>query len=56
MAKAKTKGQEKFDKVMHEWGQGKLKSSNGKKVTSQSQALSIAFSEKEKASKNRKKK
>ena len=56
MAKAKTKGQEKFDKTMQEWGQGKLKSSSGKKVTSQSQALAIAFSEKEKASKNRKKK
>ena len=56
MAKAKTKGQEKFDKTMQEWGQGKLKSSSGKKVTSQSQALAIAFSEKEVAIKNRKNK
>lgn len=51
----KTKGEKKFDKVMKEWGQGGLKSSSGKKVKSQSQALAIAFSEKEKASKNRKK-
>ena len=42
----KTKGEKKFDKIMKEWGQNKLKSSSGEKVKSQSQALSIAFSEK----------
>jgi hypothetical protein len=37
----------KFDKVMGEWKKGKLRSGSktGKKVTSQKQALAIAFSE-----------
>ena len=51
----KSKGQKKFDKVMKEWKQGKLKSSSGKKVVEQSQALAIGFSEKDKANINRKK-
>ena len=49
MAK-KNKGDKKFDKVMHEWGQGKLSSSAGGKVKSQAPALAIAFSEKKRAS------
>ena len=55
MAK-KSKGEKKFDKVMREWGEGKLKSSSGDKVKDQKQALAIAFSEKKKASKGGKKK
>lgn len=35
----------KFKKVMDEWKKGTLKSSDGKKVTSQKQAEAIAFSE-----------
>lgn len=35
----------KVKKVMHEWGQGKLKSSSGQKVTDQKQAVAIALSE-----------
>jgi hypothetical protein len=38
-------GEKKFGKVMHEWGQGDLKSSSGKPVADQKQALAIAFSE-----------
>ncbi len=36
-----------FNGVMHEWGQGQLHSGSktGKKVSSQKQALAIAFSE-----------
>lgn len=37
----------KFKKVMEEWRNGTLRSSNGDRVTSQSQALAIAFSEAE---------
>ena len=43
-----TKGQEKFDKVMHEWKEGKLHSSSGELVkhpSMQKQALAIAYSE-----------
>ena len=40
----KSKGQKKVAKVMGEYGKGKLKSSSGKKVTSQKQALAIALS------------
>lgn len=36
----------KFQKVMHEYGQGELKSSSGQPVENQKQALAIAFSEK----------
>ena len=43
----------KFKRVMHEWGEGSLRSSSGKKVTSQKQALAIAFSEARRAGKGR---
>jgi len=46
----------KMDKVMHEWGEGKLKSSSGKKVTSQAQAIAIGYSEEEAARKKKRKK
>ena len=39
----------KIKKVMDEWKSGKLKSSSGKKVTSQKQAVAIALSEARKA-------
>lgn len=35
----------KFDKVMGEFGDGKLKTGSGKKVTNQKQAIAIAYSE-----------
>ena len=35
----------KFAKVLHEWGQGKLKSPDGKVIKDQKQALAVAFSE-----------
>lgn len=35
----------KFLRVMHEWGQGKLRRPNGAKVTDQKEAVAIAFSE-----------
>ena len=35
----------KFARVMHEWGQGKLKASSGQTVKSQAQAEAIGFSE-----------
>ena len=41
----KSKGQKKVATVMREYGKGKLKSSSGKKVTSQKQAVAIALSE-----------
>ena len=43
----------KFEKVMHEWGQGKLHSGSkhGPLVTNQKQALAISFSEARKAAK-----
>ena len=49
--------QSKFGRVMHEWGQGNLRSGSktGPKVTSQKQAEAIAFSEQRKAKKKRKK-
>jgi hypothetical protein len=45
----------KFDKVMHEWGQGELHSGSkkGPKVTNQKQAIAIAFSEARKAKKGK---
>lgn len=49
----KSKVEAKFEKVMHEWGQGKLKSSSGSKVKSQKTALAIAFSEKKRASRKK---
>jgi hypothetical protein len=40
---------DKMQKVMHEFKQGGLKSSSGKKVTSRDQAIAIALSETERA-------
>lgn len=37
--------QEKVGEVMHEFKEGKLKSSSGKKVTSRKQAIAIGISE-----------
>lgn len=42
----------KVEKVMKEFKEGKLKSSSGKKVTSQKQAIAIALSEEKRAKKN----
>ncbi|MDR6465766.1 DUF6496 domain-containing protein [Chryseobacterium sediminis] len=39
------KAQYKVGKVMHEFKEGKLKSSSGKKVTSRKQAVAIGISE-----------
>ncbi|MGL6125597.1 DUF6496 domain-containing protein [Chryseobacterium artocarpi] len=39
------KAQDKIGKVMHEFKEGKLKSSSGKKVTSRKQAVAIGISE-----------
>jgi hypothetical protein len=40
---------DKVQKVMHEYKEGELKSSSGKKVTSRKQAIAIAMSEAGKA-------
>ena len=45
MARTATKGKGKVKKVMHEFKEGKLKSSSGKKVTSRKQAVAVALSE-----------
>jgi hypothetical protein len=46
MAKYGEKAQDKISKVMHEYGEGKLKSgSSGKKVTNRKQAVAIGISE-----------
>ncbi len=46
MTKYGPKAQKKISRVMHEYGQGKLKSGgSGKKVSSQKQAVAIAISE-----------
>ena len=42
MARTATKGKGKVKKVMHEFKEGKLKSSSGKKVTSRKQAVAVA--------------
>jgi hypothetical protein len=52
--KAKSKGQSKFEKVLHHWKQGKQHIGRSKKFVpktekGQKQALAIAFSEKRKA-------
>lgn len=39
------KAQDKVGKVMHEFKEGKLKSSSGEKVTSKKQAVAIGISE-----------
>jgi hypothetical protein len=46
MPKYSKKAQDKISKVMHEFGEGKLKSGrSGKKVTSRKQAVAIGISE-----------
>jgi hypothetical protein len=45
MAKYGPKAQKKVEKVMHEYKEGKLKSSNGQKVKSRKQAIAIGLSE-----------
>lgn len=45
MAKYSKKAQEKIEKVMHEFKEGKLKSSSGHKVRDRDQAIAIAISE-----------
>ena len=50
-----SKGKEKFDKVMHEWGQGELRSSSGELVKYPSEnkrAIAIAYSEARKVDAN----
>lgn len=49
MAKYGPKAQAKIDKVMDEFGEGKLKSSSGHKVTSRKQAVAIGISKARKA-------
>lgn len=39
------KAQKKIEKVMHEFGQGKLKSGSGHKVKNHKQAVAIGLSE-----------
>lgn len=39
------KAEDKIGKVMHEFKEGELKSSSGKKVTSRKQAVAIGISE-----------
>jgi hypothetical protein len=57
-AKKPTKGDAKVKKVMHEWKAGTLNSGSAKGpvVKSQKQAVAIALSEKERASKKKRKK
>jgi hypothetical protein len=43
--KTATKGKAKIKKVMHEYEEGSLKSSSGRKVTSRKQAVAVALSE-----------
>jgi len=45
MTKYGPKAQEKVEKVMHEFGDGELKSGSGKKVTNRKQAIAIGLSE-----------
>ncbi len=45
MTKYSKKAQEKIGDVMHEFKEGKLKSSSGKKVTNRKQAVAIGISE-----------
>ena len=58
MAKNKKKKSPKFEKVMNEFGEGKLHSGSkkGAEVTNPKQAVAIAFSESRKAAKGKKKK
>lgn len=48
---AKKPSKKKFDKVMHEFGKGTLKSSSGQSVTDRKQAIAIAYSEARRAKK-----
>ena len=43
--KTTTKGDRKIQKVMHEFKEGSLKSSSGKKIKSRKQAVAVALSE-----------
>lgn len=45
MPKYGKKAQHKVEKVMHEFKEGKLKSSSGQKVTNRKQAIAIGLSE-----------
>ncbi len=45
MPKTATKGKGKVKKVMHEFKEGTLKSSSGRKVTNRKQAVAVALSE-----------
>lgn len=45
MAKYSKKAQGKVEEVMHEFKEGKLKSSSGEKVKSRKQAVAIGLSE-----------
>ena len=45
MAKYSKKAQDKIGDVMHEFKEGKLKSSSGEKVKSRKQAVAIGISE-----------
>ena len=43
--KTSSTGKDKIEKVMHEFKEGSLKSSSGKKVTNRKQAVAVALSE-----------
>ncbi len=45
MGKYSKNAQKKIETVMNEYGEGKLKSSSGEKVTDRKQAIAIAISE-----------
>jgi len=45
MAKYSKKAEDKVHKVLHEFKEGDLKSSSGRKVTSRKQAIAIGISE-----------
>lgn len=45
MAKYSKRAQEKIGEVMHEFKEGKLKTSSGQKVTHRDQAIAIGISE-----------
>ena len=53
--KPKSAKEKKIEKVMREYKAGTLKSSSGKKVVDKDQAIAIAISEGERATKTRKK-